>query len=273
VSWIKDATDFAKEAISESDQEADYQTARFRLFGKANGGDFGFRDEDGDSVILTRLEDKVAVKMNGEDVGVWRGFDEKSCCFKAGTFNRHLEGFVPRQVVPALKDFLKKSRQAGAQTFFGDEDDIDERANSYPMSRIMQRTNRSKGKNNMREEVIFMPGGGNIGEQLSEIFSGRLRNEDFDDEEDEEDDKVRPDPIRNFDLKPREIVDHLNRYVVQQHDAKKVLAVAVSDHYNHCRRFLETPAAEQPSNYAKPNILLVGPTGVGKTYLIRRLQN
>mmetsp|Transcript_39489 Transcript_39489/g.62682 ORF Transcript_39489/g.62682 Transcript_39489/m.62682 type:complete len:754 (-) Transcript_39489:156-2417(-) len=96
---------------------------------------------------------------------------------------------------------------------------------------------------------------------------------DLDDEEDDDDeeDELIADPIRNFDLKPKEIVDHLNRYVIQQSDAKKVLAVAISDHYNHCRRFIDTPPSLQPTNYAKPNILLAGPTGVGKTYLMKTI--
>lgn len=74
--------------------------------------------------------------------------------------------------------------------------------------------------------------------------------------------------IREFNLKPREIRDHLERYVIQQAEAKKVLSVAICDHYNHVRRCLETPDLRD-RDYAKQNILLLGPTGVGKTYLMR----
>ena len=87
---------------------------------------------------------------------------------------------------------------------------------------------------------------------------------------------VTPDPereetlkrIRNFNLKPREIRDHLDRFVIQQAEAKKVLSVAICDHYNHVRECLENPALGD-RDYAKQNILLLGPTGVGKTYLMR----
>lgn len=74
--------------------------------------------------------------------------------------------------------------------------------------------------------------------------------------------------IRDFSLKPREVRDYLDRFVVQQEEAKKVLAVTVCDHYNHVRRCIEQPETME-QEYAKPNIILLGPTGVGKTYLMR----
>lgn len=74
--------------------------------------------------------------------------------------------------------------------------------------------------------------------------------------------------IRHFSLKPREIRDHLDRYVIKQTEAKKVLSVAICDHYNHVRACMEKPELRE-TDYAKQNILLLGPTGVGKTYLMR----
>jgi len=74
--------------------------------------------------------------------------------------------------------------------------------------------------------------------------------------------------VREFDLKPREVYDRLNRFVIKQDEAKKVLAVALCDHYNHVRRCLEDARARE-LDYAKHNIMLLGPTGVGKTYIMR----
>jgi ATP-dependent Clp protease ATP-binding subunit ClpX len=70
----------------------------------------------------------------------------------------------------------------------------------------------------------------------------------------------------DFAHKPKDVKAHLDRFVIRQDEAKKVLSVALCDHYHHVRLALEE--REMP-NYTKQNIILVGPTGVGKTYLIR----
>ncbi|HOX57964.1 MAG TPA: AAA family ATPase [Candidatus Paceibacterota bacterium] len=72
--------------------------------------------------------------------------------------------------------------------------------------------------------------------------------------------------LLDFNYKPREVKDYLDRFVIKQDEAKKVLSVALCDHYHHVRLALE---GKESPNYAKQNIILVGPTGVGKTFLIR----
>src|ERR1043166_8639897 len=78
-----------------------------------------------------------------------------------------------------------------------------------------------------------------------------------------------------FNLLPRDIKAHLDRFVIKQDEAKKVLAIAVCDHYNHAnylRRLEKEDAARaDETEYAKQNVILVGPTGVGKTYLIKHI--
>ena len=78
-----------------------------------------------------------------------------------------------------------------------------------------------------------------------------------------------------FNLLPRDIKAHLDRFVIKQDEAKKVLAIAVCDHYNHAnylRRLEKEDAARaQEIEYIKQNVILVGPTGVGKTYLIKHI--
>lgn len=76
--------------------------------------------------------------------------------------------------------------------------------------------------------------------------------------------------IREFNLKPKEITDYLNRFVIRQDEAKKVLSVAICDHFNHVRNCMEN-ASLAKEEYHKQNILLLGPTGVGKTYLMRTI--
>ena len=81
--------------------------------------------------------------------------------------------------------------------------------------------------------------------------------------------------VADFDLpKPVDIYEFLQQYVVGQEDAKRALAVAVYNHYKRIRAAGEIAAVEDRDDdveIAKSNILLVGPTGSGKTYLAQSL--
>ncbi|MDX6247122.1 MAG: ATP-dependent Clp protease ATP-binding subunit ClpX [Kribbellaceae bacterium] len=74
--------------------------------------------------------------------------------------------------------------------------------------------------------------------------------------------------------KPRQIHEFLDQYVIGQQHAKKALAVAV---YNHYKRIHQAPAqfkrpgTDEPVEIGKSNILLIGPTGCGKTHLAQTL--
>lgn len=71
--------------------------------------------------------------------------------------------------------------------------------------------------------------------------------------------------------KPREIFDFLEQYIVGQRDAKRALSVAVYNHYKRVRA-LESPASgEDAVEISKSNVLFIGPTGTGKTYLAQTL--
>ncbi len=72
----------------------------------------------------------------------------------------------------------------------------------------------------------------------------------------------------HFDYLPRDIKKYLDRFVVKQDAAKKVLATTICDHYNHIKR---CSAAGPCKEYSKQNIIMLGPTGVGKTYLVRTI--
>ncbi|MCM1310222.1 MAG: ATP-dependent Clp protease ATP-binding subunit ClpX [Bacteroides sp.] len=67
---------------------------------------------------------------------------------------------------------------------------------------------------------------------------------------------------------PREINDFLNQYVIGQEDAKKYLSVAV---YNHYKRLAQKDAEDDGVDIEKSNIIIVGPTGTGKTLLAKTI--
>ena len=74
--------------------------------------------------------------------------------------------------------------------------------------------------------------------------------------------------------KPREIFEFLNSYVIGQETAKKSLAVAVYNHYKRVQAGVVTSTAKGKDDaveVAKSNILVIGPTGCGKTYLAQTL--
>lgn len=68
--------------------------------------------------------------------------------------------------------------------------------------------------------------------------------------------------------KPKELTEYLNQYVIGQLEAKKVLTVAV---YNHYKRLLQKTSDEDEIKIEKSNIIMVGDTGTGKTYLAKTL--
>lgn len=80
--------------------------------------------------------------------------------------------------------------------------------------------------------------------------------------------KVHQDPAPKFNLiKPVKMKEHLDEYVIGQNDAKKVMSVAV---YNHYKRLMQKNT-DDDVQIEKSNIVMIGETGTGKTYLARTL--
>ena len=69
--------------------------------------------------------------------------------------------------------------------------------------------------------------------------------------------------------KPQELLDHLNKYVIGQEDAKKYLCSAVYNHYKKLQHFQGRD--KEDIELDKSNVLMMGPSGSGKTYLVKHL--
>jgi ATP-dependent Clp protease ATP-binding subunit ClpX len=77
-------------------------------------------------------------------------------------------------------------------------------------------------------------------------------------------------PQINFDMKPEELISYLNSFIVKQDGAKEILATKVCTHYNKIKFMAEKAGSADPGvGNIKNNIIMAGPTGVGKTYMIK----
>ncbi|HPA62407.1 MAG TPA: AAA family ATPase [Spirochaetota bacterium] len=72
-----------------------------------------------------------------------------------------------------------------------------------------------------------------------------------------------------FNMKPEELESFLNKYVVGQEEAIGVISTKVCTHFNRMKLELSIPEDERIVGNIKSNILLIGPTGIGKTYIIK----
>ncbi len=113
-----------------------------------------------------------------------------------------------------------------------------------------------------------------LSEFLSEKFGGRVKlispmvipqTSSFEKETESPKKKV-----MDFSLKPEELEAFLDQYVVKQDEAKAILATKVCTHFNRIKHAESSEQASQPMvGNIKNNILMIGPTGVGKTYIIK----
>ena len=87
------------------------------------------------------------------------------------------------------------------------------------------------------------------------------------------DEGVPPTPKKQtiqFDLKPQDLVDYLDQYIVKQTAAKDILATKICTHFNRIKHIQK--ASDELNDMVgviKNNVLMLGPTGVGKTYMVR----
>jgi ATP-dependent Clp protease ATP-binding subunit ClpX len=79
----------------------------------------------------------------------------------------------------------------------------------------------------------------------------------------------------HFDMKPGELKAYLDEYLVRQDEAKQVLSTKICTHFNRIKRFELNRRKKRPDAVGeiKNNIIMIGPTGVGKTFLVKLIAN
>ena len=78
----------------------------------------------------------------------------------------------------------------------------------------------------------------------------------------------------NFDLKPKELISYLDQFIIKQDTAKATLATKICTHFNRISHLKKTTDSKNMMvGGVKSNILIAGPTGVGKTYMVKLIAN
>jgi len=74
----------------------------------------------------------------------------------------------------------------------------------------------------------------------------------------------------DFNLKPEDLISHLDQYIVKQDKAKAILSTKICTHFNRIKHAQDFPeSVNEIVGGIKNNVLMIGPTGVGKTYMIK----
>jgi len=117
-----------------------------------------------------------------------------------------------------------------------------------------------------------------IGKYLSDKYGGQVKiisaglfPQAGPAEDDDDGDRVEESrgPAIDFRIRPDELVAYLDEYVIGQEHAKEVLATKICTHFNRVRQAREEGEEPRGPGQVKSNVLLIGPTGVGKTYLVK----
>lgn len=118
-----------------------------------------------------------------------------------------------------------------------------------------------------------------LSDYLAKKYGQRVQFAGFSAIPDTAEDKVEPEekekvqkPLKvNFDMRPEELKAYLDEYLVKQDEAKMVLATKVCTHFNRIKMFGQQGKNQKGENIGeiKNNIIMLGPTGVGKTFLVK----
>ncbi len=108
------------------------------------------------------------------------------------------------------------------------------------------------------------------GDKVKLVVSTLVPKTSPDQSDEREKNAERPSPGINFDMKPEDLISYLNSFIVKQDEAKEILATKICTHYNKIKFMTERgDGSGLGMGNIKNNIIMAGPTGVGKTYMIK----
>jgi endopeptidase Clp ATP-binding regulatory subunit ClpX len=145
-------------------------------------------------------------------------------------------------------------------------------------------TTKTENQDNERNEYEKLPNQQELEKELGDYLSKKYGNRikilspvmlpkgDFDDIEEGRDYQNKK-GVSEFDMLPEELEAHLDNFVIKQNDAKAVLATKICTHFNRVNYLNKLSGKKKHSGVGmiKNNVLMIGPTGVGKTYMIKLL--
>ncbi|MFW5958260.1 MAG: ATPase, partial [Desulfosalsimonas sp.] len=128
----------------------------------------------------------------------------------------------------------------------------------------------------MESKNMTIPNPQEIEKEISDFLSKKYGNRVkvvspivMPEDEGSEDDSGKGDKNRtvNFDLKPEDLIAYLDQYIIQQDQAKRILSTKICTHFNRIQHQESTGGKDEFEGRIKNNIIMIGPTGVGKTYM------
>ncbi len=132
----------------------------------------------------------------------------------------------------------------------------DERERPFPSQKALEKE---------ISEYLAKKYGGRVKVISQMVFPGQAKPE----ETDGTSTSKKTNSVINFNLKPKDLEAYLDEYVVRQDEAKAILATKICTHFNKISYMHKKGKHRHPVGNIKNNIILIGPTGVGKTYIIK----
>ncbi len=210
-------------------------------------------------IVTEIMENKKGIKLRRKiDCGNVIPMDDDFKRPEKADFGHDKEGCSSRDC-PSKKETYSKSGAATCHKHISTEGprNEDESERPFPSQKTLEKE---------ISEYLAKKYGGRVKVISQMVFPGQTKTEETEPREGQA--KKKGTTVK-FDIKPKELEAYLDEYVVKQDKAKAILATKICTHFNKISYLERRGKNRQPVGNIKNNIILIGPTGVGKTYLIK----